>query len=210
MQVEIKGIRGGGSGEEVDIKTTRGGSLHGAQGLPPYAVQTALGTRWSAMTTADVAALVIRPSATSLMTLHNGEAGSGKCYVIDRIFAMQEVSTNVEGRFGLWACVHPVGIEVPTDESITTFNSSRGIGGYAGSAVVDVDESVADNGWFPWGNSVSMETDSTLGGAQVDAVVAGRIILPPKASLSLHVVASLIGEQFTVGASWYEVYLDLA
>ena len=39
--------------------------------------------------------------------------------------------------------------------------------------------------------------------------VEGRIIVPPTSAVSLHVVASSINEDFTVGFSWYEEVLDL-
>lgn len=213
MAVVIEGRQRGGSGDGNDkkIEVTDDGDLLVAFGLPPYAEMTRQGGGWSAISTAAVAALVVRPSTTALFTLWNGEGSGGKSYVIDRLFAHQLVSGAAESRFGIWACVHPAGMTNPGVDIARSATNLVGNSGkpYGGLAVVGVDETVVDNGWFPWGNSVSVEPTGVLPGAQVAVPVEGRLIVPPQGGLSLHVVASSVNEDFTIGCAWYEHQLDL-
>ena len=208
MLTKIRGVRGGGSGQEVDIQADRDGGMHINQMLPPYAILSALGNGYSAQAEVAIAGLVIRPSGTAAFTLWNGEADGGLSYVIDRVAVHQLVSTAVEARFGLWLCIHPTGMAaVATD--ISVIDSYRGISTYGGNARLDNGATVNDDGWHPWGDSVSIETASTVAGAQIDMHPEGRIVIPPSAGISAHVVASLVGDTFTIGFSWFEVQLDL-
>lgn len=198
----------GGSGEEVYQKGDRYGNAYIAQALPSYAVLSKEGNGWQVMATAAVAALVVRPSTVALGTLWNGEADGGKSYIIDRIFAQQLVSAAAASRWGIWACVHPIGMAAPTAD-ITAIKSMAGKTSYGGTARFDVDATVVDDGWFPWGDSKDVEATGALGGAQSCPLIEGRIILPPSAGLSIHIVASSVDEDFCVGVSWYEKVLDL-
>lgn len=213
MAVRSDGVVRGGTnnGEDRGVELNQFNEQLVAQGLPPYAEMTRLGSGWSAISTAAVAGLVVRPSTTALFTLWNGEGTGGKSYVIDRLFTHQLVSAAAESRFGIWACVHPAGMTNPGVDIARSATNLVGNSGktYTGLGVVGVDETVVDNGWFPWGNSVSIEPTGILPGAQVSVEVAGRLIVPPQGGLSLHVVASSVNEDFTVGCSWYEVQLAL-
>lgn len=201
-------IRRGGSREEVNIKGDRYGNVHISQGLPAYTEITAQGEGWQVMTTSPVACLNIRPSTTSLATLWNGESGGGKSYIVDRVFAQQLVSESaVVARWGLWVCVHKE-MAAPTAE-ITAIRGLSGKYNYTGKGRYDADAGVVDDGWFPWGEGMDVETVSTIGGNQVSANVGGRIVIPPQCGLSLHGVASTINVDLCVGVAWYEVQLDL-
>ena len=208
MQTTIRGIRGGGSGEEVTIKATRAGSLHVAQMLPPGALLTAQGNSWTAITTSAVPVDVDEPNTTALFTLYNGESGGGKSYVIDRIFAYQDISGTNESRWALWAIVQDVGT-TPVAQDISLINSLRGVTNYGGNARLGVGDSVVNTGWSPWGRSVDVEPTSTLGGSAVSVDVKGRMVVPPTAACSLFVVASTADEDCVVGFHWHEVQLDL-
>lgn len=208
MQTTIRGIRGGGSSEEVTIKATRQGSLHVAQMLPSGALITAQGKSYTAITTTAVAGIVDEPSGTALFTIYNGEAGGGLSYVIDRIFAYQDVSKAAEARWALWAIVQPVGT-TSVARDITLINNLRGVTGYGGNARLGVGDSVTDSGWSPWGNSQSVEPTGVLGGSATSIDVDGRMVIPPTGAASLHVVTTTVDEDFTVGFHWHEVQLDL-
>ncbi len=208
MQTLLRGIRGGGSGEEVSIKATRNGSLHVAQMLSPGALLTAQGNSWTAITTTAVAASVDKPDTTALFTLYNGESGGGLSYVIDRIFAYEDVS-GADARFGIWAIVQAVGTTAVARD-ITLINNLRGITNYGGNARLGVGDTVVNTGWTPWGNSVDVETTGVLGGSTISVDVAGRMVVPPTAACSLFIVASSINEDCNVGFHWHEVQLDLA
>ena len=208
MQTTIRGIRGGGSSEEVTIKATRAGSLHVAQALPSGALITAQGRSYTAITTTAVAGIVDEPTATALFTLYNGESGGGLSYVIDRIFAYQDVSAAAEARWALWAIVQPVGT-TSVARDITLINNQRGVTGYGGNARLGVGDSVTDSGWSPWSNSQDVEPTGIIGGAAVSVDVEGRMVIPPTGAASLHVVTTATTEDFTVGFHWHEVQLDL-
>lgn len=201
-------IRRGGSREEVSIKGDRYGNVHISSGLPAYTEITAQGEGWQVMTTSDVACLIVRPGGTALGTLWNGETGGGKSYIVDRIFAQQKATeTTTEARWGLWACVHKE-MSAPTAEITDIFGLS-GKYNYTGKARFDADASVVDDGWFPWGEGMDVETAGSAGGNQVSADVGGRMIIPPQCGLSLTGVASKVDVQIMVGVAWYEVQLDL-
>ena len=194
----------GGSGEAVDQKGDRYGNAYIAQVLPPYAVLSTEGNGWQVMATAAVAALIVRPSTTSLGTLWNGEADGGKSYIIDRIFTQQLVSAAAASRWGIWACVHPIGMAAVTAD-ITAIKSMAGKSSYGGTARFDVGATVGDNGWFPYGEPHDTETVGILGGSQSCVDVFGQLVIPYTAGISLHAVAASVGVTLAVGFSWFEV-----
>lgn len=201
--------RGRGGAEERQLGTDRYNNLLVSQGMPAYLELTRRGNGWQAMATAAVAALVVRPSTTAMATLWNGEPAGGKSYIIDRAFAHQLVSTAAAGFHSLWLCVHPVGMAAPTND-ITVRNSLSGKKITAiGYSRFDNGATVVDDGWFPWGNWGQVEATGVLPGGHVEAEVAGRIIIPPTAGLSIQVVASVVGNTFTAGFAWYEEQIDL-
>ena len=208
MELQIYGFRVSTDGK-VKIQSTKAGDLYVAQGLPAGTVATLSGAGYQAMATAAIAALVVRPSTTAAFTLWNGESAGGKSYVIERVMCHQLVSTAAQARFGIWLCSHPIGMAAVTAD-ITAIKSTSGKSAYGGSARLDNGATVADDGWFPWGDSVDVEPTGVLPGAQISAEVNGRIIVPPTAGLSAHVVASLVGDTFTLGFHWYELQLDVA
>ena len=209
MQTLIKGIRGGGDAGEVSVKATVGGSLHIAQMLPPGALLTAQGDSWTVITTTAVAAIVDEPTVAALCTLYNGENGGGKSYVIDRIFAYQDISAAAASRWALWSCVHPVGTALGAN-TITLKGSQRGVSNYGGNSRVAVGTTVTNDGWSPWSYALDVETTGILGGSACSVDVLGLMVIPPSAAVSLHVVASSVDEDFCVGFHWHEVQLDLA
>lgn len=187
-------------GAEVTPKATEGGILYN---LPYYVVWTAKGYGKQAMATSAIAALVVRPSTTSALTIYNPSSNS-KHLVIERVFAHNLV-TAIEENGGLWLCSHPIGMTAPTGNNITVRNSTSGIAAGGSATVVDTAESVTDNGWFPWGASEWTNLDGTVPGGQLQADIRGRIIVPPSGGLSVHVVASTTVNTYTCGFHWFEV-----
>jgi hypothetical protein len=195
MKTLIRGLKSYSS-VEADLKSTEGGILYTA----PIQMQwTAKGYGWEAMNTGALAALVVRPSTTSMITLYNNSA---KNFVIERAFAHNLVAVALSD-FNLWLCVHPVGMTAPAGNNITVRNSLSGLA--AGTeGVMDTAEAVTDNGWFPWGESGKTATVTTPGGS-INAPVNGRIILPPTAGISVQVVSITTSSTFTVGLHWFSV-----
>ena len=208
MEIKIKGIRDGGSGEDVDIKASRHGSVLASQYLPYGALLTAKGESWSVMATVAVAGLVVRPSTLAMVTLYNGEAPGGKSYIIERAFTHNLVATAAQGFFGIWLVTHHVGTAA-CGVDIAVQGSLRAIANYGGNAQFGIEEAVHADGWFPWGPSVE-GTAAAKPGAIACVEVNGRIIIPPSAMISLQVVTDTIGSTFCSGFQWYETIIDLA
>jgi len=190
----------------VDVRGTEGGDIQVAQALPIGAVLTAKGYGWQAITTVGVAGLVVRPSTVPLMSIYNGEAGGGKVYIIDRVFAFNLVSTAAAAFWSIWLCVQPVG--TTASASVITpamIRSTRGAGAYGGLAKIDDDTTCVDSGWFPWGPIGQSEATGVLPSGAVSAEINGRIVIPPTSALNITVVTSAVGQTFTAGVHWFEV-----
>lgn len=198
MDAEIKAQNS--IGADVAIKATEGGILHN---LPYQVVWTVKGYGKQAMATAAVAALIVRPSTASALTIYN-PASNSKHLVIERVFAHNLVTASEE-QGGIWLCSHPVGMTAPTGNNITVRNSTSGIAAGGSATVVDTAEAVSDNGWFPWGVGQWTNLDATVPGGQLEADIRGRIIVPPSGGLSIHVVASTTVNTYTCGFHWFEV-----
>ncbi len=202
---------GSNKGEDRPMESDSDGNLLVSQGMPPGVEMSRLGSGWSAIATAAIAALVVRPGTAAAFTLWNGEAAGGKSYVIDRLFTHNLVSTAAIHRFGIWACVHPPGMAAPGIDIARSATNLTGNTGktYNGQGQVGVAETVVDNGWYPWGNGGEITVTNLTPGSHADVEVGGRLIIPPSGGISLHVVAGVVGDTFVSGLSWYEVLLDL-
>jgi len=195
MQAKIRGINSN-TGDEVDVKVTPYGQV---LTLPPQIIWTAKGYGFQAMATSAVAALVVRPTTTAMVTLYNNS--TDKNLVIERAFGHNLVAA-AQSDYGLYLCSHPAGMTAPTND-ITIRNSTNGVA-TSTAGIMDVGATVVDNGWFPWGSSYTTVTVTTPGGL-LEAVVGGRIIVPPTGGISLQVVASVTGATFTCGFHWFAV-----
>jgi hypothetical protein len=193
MKSQIRAIKPDGS--EGDVKMSTGGTLYS---INTPRVWTAKGYGWSAIATSAVAALVVRPSTTAAVTLFNNTT---KNFVIERAFSHNLVGV-ANSSYGIWVCVHPVGMTAPTND-ITIRNSTSGL--TAGTeGIFDVGATVVDNGWFPWGDAGHAVT-VTVPGGQIEAKIDGRIVLPPTSAISLQVVADTTSATFCSGLHWYSV-----
>lgn len=201
--------RGGGDDIENNLSSDKRQNLLVAQGAPPYVEMSRRGIGAQAMTTAAVAALVVRPSTVALATLFNNEPEGGKIYVVDRAFAFNLVSTAAQARHGIWLCSHPKGLVTPTNE-ITARGSYAARANYGGRAFLVVDMTVTDDGWFPWGTWGDVEPTGVLPGGILTVHIEGRLLVPPQCGVSGTVVSSVVGNTFTFGFSWYEMQLDMA
>jgi len=181
--------------DETDLKSTEGGVLHTTD---QARIWTAKGYGWMAMATSAVASLIVRPTTTAIATLYNNTT---KNFVLERAFAHNLVSI-ADGQFGIWLCVHPVGMTAPTND-ITVRNNTRGdVAGTEG--IFDNGATVVDNGWFPWGEN-STSVTATVPGSLAQALIRGQIILPPTAAISISVVAQTAVVTTCCGFHWFSV-----
>lgn len=194
-------------GPDVDqaIGATKDSSLSVAQGQTFYEEVTRRGQLWSAMATAAVAALVVRPTVTAAVEFFNGNPGGGPSLIVDRLFTQNLVGTAVNSNGGLWAMVTS-----PKAACANTIlvSSHRGQLKYGGQVLVAVGTTVVDNGWFPWGANYNASNAAAPGGS-FDVQVTGRLIVPPQCSLCIHVVGSIVGDTYCSGASFQEKQIDL-
>jgi len=192
MQTKMRGIN---ANVEIDVQVNKAGNLITVDQRMVWASK---GYGWSAMATSAVAAVVVRPSTTAMATLYNNTT---KNFVIDRVFAHNLVAA-AQCVATLWVCVHPIGMTAPTND-ITVRNSSSGLEAGA-EGIFDNGATVVADGWFPWGNADTVVTVTTPGGVLM-ADVAGRLVIPPTAAISMSVVASVNTATFCGGFNWFSV-----
>lgn len=196
MQAKIRAMKSS-AGVEADVVSLESGIL---AVCPIQVLWTAKGYGRQAMATSAIAGLVVRPTTTAAATLYNNGSDN---FVMERAMVHQLVSGAAQSFAGIWLCVHPIGMTAPTND-ITIRNSTAGkTAGTTG--IFDNGATVVDDGWFPWGDSVQIEETGVLPGSQISAEIGGRIIIPPTAAISAHVVASSVDEDFTIGFHWFEV-----
>lgn len=192
---------------QAQIQLNEKGEQLMSGGLPPYVEMVRKGNGWGCMSTSAIAGLVVRPSTVAALELFNGYATGGKSLIIDRLFYFNLVTTAANEGWSGWAMV-TTSKSAPSSASLGK-TSLQGNKTYAGPVVDAVGTTVVANGWYPWTNGL------VTGGAGVTpygcavATVEGRIIVPPQCSLCLHVVASLVGQTFTQGATWFEEQITL-
>lgn len=200
----IQGFRRGTTDEQT-VQLDKANQVIVSQGYPFGTELTRRGLGYQAMTTSALAALVVRPSTVAMATLHN-LATSPYHLVIQRAVAFNLVSTTAEARAGIWLCSHPVGQTAPTND-ITVRNSTAGkAAGDGGHTIFDAGATVADDGWFPWGDGkFDVEPSGVLPGAISTPQINGLIIVPPGGGISGTVVSSVVGNTYTFGFHWFAV-----
>ena len=202
---DIRGlVRGSSAGSSAAIAANQAGDLLTAQGLPPYTEMGRAGSGYATMAVSAVAALVVRPTTTAALEIFNNSPQ--KSLVIDRLFGHNLVGV-ANSAMGLYAMVTTPKLG-PTD-AVLAINSLSGKPAAIKSVLTAAGTTVIDNGWFPYGPFASNVTITTPG-PTMEAIIAGRLIVPPSCSLCLHVVASTTGVTATLGAAWYAVDLNLA
>ena len=161
----------------------------------------------SIIATSAVAALVVRPTTTAMITIWNPADPGGKDLVPDRLFTFNLVSTIAQAFFSLWYCLH-LNMAKPTNDISALRGTGDGREANDSSPIVDNGATVLDDGWFPVGVAGETEEVGVLPGGMVEwnnILPDGnpRIIVPPQHGISLHVVSSVVGETYTTGMSYW-------
>ena len=194
MQTKLRVINP--DGLEEDVKGTVGGAIYTVDLARIWAAK---GYGWSAMATVAVASLIVRPDTTAIVTFFNNTA---KNFVIERVFTHNLVSI-ADGNFSIWICVHPAGMTAPTND-ITVRNNLNGAYPAGTEGIFDNGATVVDDGWFPWGNGGTTVT-ATMPGTSAEVEIAGRIVIPPTAAISLSAVAQTAVVTQAMGLTYYSV-----
>jgi hypothetical protein len=195
----------GGVESDVAVGASRDNGLFVTQGALRLEEPTRSGKGFSVIATAAVAALVVRPTTAAAVEIWNGYQGGGPSLVVDRLFSEWLVSTAAAAGAQIWAMV-TTPKAAPTGALTPTGNFGQA---YGGPVLVGVGTTVVANGWYPYGMGGQGPGTATPG-AGLEALVEGRLIVPPQCSLCIHVLASLVGDTFCSGASWFEKQIDLA
>jgi hypothetical protein len=183
---------------------TRDGATIIAEGQTRFEQPSSMGYGWQTMATSAVAALVVRPSTVAALELWNGSLTAS--LIIDRLFSQNLVSTAVNSAAGLWAQVTSTKAAPSTASLAVTGNYGKG---YPGLVIPAVGTTVVANGWYPYGPEYIASNAAAPGGSW-EALVEGRLIVPPQCSLCVHVVGSIVGDTYCSGASWFEKVIALA
>lgn len=207
--VNLNGYQRNGGGIYLPVNVNEAGELLQAQGSSPYQELSRQGIGWSVMNVLAIAALVVRPTTVAAVEIWNGSPTIS--LVIEDLMALHLVSTAAANNAGLWAFITKPKATPSAGANIAPWGDNGKA--YNGATVVGLGTTVVDtptngNGWFPWGPSYSGPATATPGGSW-RAPVQGKLIVPPLCSLGIHVVASLVGDTFQVGAHWYEKTLTL-
>ena len=207
MDLELFGVRVS-TGQATRIKASREGDLQVAQYLPPYALLSAAGAIVRVDCTADVASVIAVPTTNAMLTVWNGDAN--KTYIIDQLIAsIWDVNNNDEGQITIVSCLHPVGMDQPDAQDLTP-KKLNGNGNYGGNAWCDVGATVVDNGWQPWDSmNITNLSDDAIPGGSVIAPIEGRIVVPPRAGLSMSVLSDAVAQTVKCAMVWAEVKMDI-
>ena len=184
------------------------GNLLIAQGAPLYMEGTRRGNRYATMATAAVAALVVRPTTVAALEIYNNTGtvpinGGPASMVITRLFSHELVTstTGLGGGAVIYACVSTAKA-APTDAALA-INSLSGKPAPTKVVATAASQTITDNGWFPYGTTVKKESaGAVVPGGGIEAIIDGRLIVPPGCALFIHVVSGYVGDTFTSGAEW--------
>lgn len=181
-----------------------GGLFAGERTLPEYAEASRAGNGWQVQTATLFAPLVAIPTTVAALEIYN-QPTSGVALLIDTLYAMQVLSTAATQTYAIFAQVYTKA--APTLSALTVYSAS-GRTAYTPTVgtpiVTGVGTTVVANGWRPWGAAQAWGTAAATPGNAWHTEINGRILVPPGASLCLHVVGSLAtASTFQVGASWY-------
>lgn len=180
MQTKIRGIRTGGSGEEIDLKCSRDGDLRIAQYLPPYAMLAAAGKIFAFDSSAGTAKapVIAVPTTTATWSLYNSAAGGGTSLVILKV-----AMVTAEGVTGLGGAI--IGTVAVSEQTAETAK-------YTSSIVSCMDGSAKQPNAFLANATTLIGTQSvwmvlaagtvaagTYVGQGLVADVAGMMVVPP-------------------------------
>ena len=192
-----------------DVDQVAGGTKDYAalvtQNATRFEYPSSLGQGWQTIATSAVAALVVRPSTVAALELFNNYQLGGPSLIIDRLFSQNLVATAVNSAAGIWAQVTTTKSAPSSASLAVTGNYGKA---YAGAVINAVGTTVVANGWYPYGPEYVASNAAAPGGSW-EALVEGRLIVPPQCSLCVHVVGSIVGDTYCSGASWYEKALVL-
>jgi hypothetical protein len=184
------------------------GDVSVVQSLPPAAELVRLGQSYFSLGTA-VAPVAALPTTTAHLSLWNGEAQGGKCYVIDAIGTMLNASAGAAINLGLAVQLNTTN-PIANPAGAVAIKSLSGKANYGGKGNSKASVTVTnDSAWHEVGTQLICANTANIT-LSVEFNVYGRYIVPPQGMFSL---ASLCNAAGTATAFpivfWHEVQLAL-
>lgn len=158
--------------------------------LAPYAETSRRGESWTVGTATLFAPLTAFPTTTAALEVYNNGT---RTMVVQDFYASQILSTAATQTYAIYAMITTTKA-VPTLTALSVFsNSGKNLitPTAAGEIVTGVGTTVVANGWRPWGVVQTWGTAAALVGNSWSAPVDGKLIVPPKASVCVHIVGTV-------------------
>lgn len=203
-------------GDEEMLGLSEQGALLVAIDTTPYEEIVRIGRAWEVHTVTAIAAVVARPTTAVMLAIFNNEPDDGRPIIIDRAWALNEVSTAVASQATLLGCLGQVREAAPTDAGLT-INALNGMGrrDTLARTILNATALPAGTGIAANWRVLPGQTGGTKPGAAatpgyfVNADVNGRIVVAPGRYFGIHVMANVTGETFTCGIECHEKNVKL-
>lgn len=211
----VRGLVHGLVGDSADqrIIVTPAGAVCVAQDQYLKTELARLGRSWWFKNTTAAAALTAMPTTTSGITLYNGEAAGGACYVIDSVAVVEIIpDATQQDSMSVWVALGRA-FTAPSAGTVAT-GSGSGLATYSGSAVQAVAATtvVAASPWEPVGTSAPGNpqfTGSNFRNTEIE--LFGRHVVVPGGAF--HLAASKLAgaaSQLFYVIRWTEKLLQFA
>ena len=221
LQALLGRVRGAASrpaysdGDEKIPGMTQGGEILVAEALPERTELVRLGNSWSAQIPTGSAFTFVNawPTTRAELVLWNGEASSGKTYVIDRCWMSNITSQGAAQPYSLLAQLAPVNLAIasPTDNTAVLRQqlSNRLVTCSSSARLMLANTAFAlTNHWFTLGNGPVFAMTTNLGGS-IEAECRGRYLVPPGGAFCLAGLAGTAAGTAICGVEWHEVQMTV-
>lgn len=216
----LQGVDQGSKGDDEQIALNEQYEQLVAMGASQYGEIVRIGRAFEVHTVSAVAAVVALPTTAAMLSLWNGEADSGRSYVIDRVWGLRIVSTTaIASQASLIGCLGQTRVATLGTLSGLPKNALNGNAGadskaasYLTAVALDAVTGTTNNWRVLPGQTGGLKISAgaaTVGGDFINAEVNGRIIVPPGHVFAAHVMAPLVGETFICGIEWHERTMSL-
>ena len=202
MEILVKGVqRFLGGTDEVALSADKQKNLLVAPGNADYAETRRRGDGWTVITSTATLALVVLPSTLARLELYNN---GSRLAVVSDLHCWRVLGTAAEVGEVLFAMITTAKV-VPslTAQTLYSMSGKASIAPTATSEMVTaIGSSVLANGWMPYGPGAAYLA-ATTPGTGWSVPIDGKLIIPPKCSLCLQVVATLnTGSAFHIGVTF--------
>jgi hypothetical protein len=158
---------------------------------------------WTVGTATLFAPLVAYPTTTAALEVWNG---GSRTMVIKDLYASWILATAVVSTYAIYAMVTTTKA-VPSLTALSIFSNagkSAITPTAASEAVTGVGTTVVANGWRPYGDPMAWGLAAAFPGNGWSADVDGALIVPPRASVCVHVVGNAAtASSFQAGLTFY-------